>query len=173
MPVIAIYSSTYRSFTADESEETNMSDPRSPFGWPLLILAILLCGPAAADPPAIGLRVTGLDGTEIRITSEQWAALPHEAVDVIDHGGAQVRFEGVPAREILKLAGAPLGKEMRGANLALYVVAEAKDGYRVVYFLTEFDNGFTDTAVPIPDKRNRKSLSDDEGPLRIVVPGAQ
>ncbi|HEX9450920.1 MAG TPA: molybdopterin-dependent oxidoreductase [Burkholderiales bacterium] len=148
-----------------------MSDPRSPFGWPLLILAILLCGPAAADPPAIGLRVTGLDGTEIRITSEQWAALPHEAVDVIDHGGAQVRFEGVPAREILKLAGAPLGKEMRGANLALYVVAEAKDGYRVVYSLTEFDNGFTDTTILIADKRDGKSLSDDEGPLRIVVPG--
>jgi hypothetical protein len=97
--------------------------------------------------------------------------LPHEAVDVIDHGGAQVRFEGVPAREILKLAGAPMGKEMCGANLALYVVAEAKDGYRVVYSLTEFDNGFTDTTILIADKRDGKSLSDDEGPLRIVVPG--
>src|SRR5258706_16024092 len=148
-----------------------MSDPRSPFGWPLLPLAILLCGPAAADPPAIGLRVTGLDGTEIRINSEQWAVLPHEAVDVIDHGGAQVHFEGVPAREILKLAGAPLGKEMRGANLALYVVAEARDGYRVVYSLTEFDNGFTDTTILVADKRDGKSLSADEGPLRIVVPG--
>jgi hypothetical protein len=77
----------------------------------------------------------------------------------------------VPAREILKLAGAPLGKEMRGANLALYVVAEARDGYRVVYSLSEFDNGFTDTTILVADKRDGKSLSADEGPLRIVVPG--
>ena len=137
----------------------------------LLVLAILLCGPALAAQSEIGLRITGLDGSETRITAEQWAALPHEAVNVIDHGGSQVHFEGVPAREILKLAGAPLGKEMRGANLALFVVAEAKDGYRVVYSLSEFDNGFTDTTILIADKRDGQSLSADEGPLRIVVPG--
>lgn len=136
---------------------------------PVLLLAILLGGSAAADTP-IGLRITGLDGTETRITADQWASLPREAVAVVDHGGAQVRFEGVPARELLKLGGAPLGKEMRGVNLALYVLAEAADGYRVVYALSEFDEGFKESTILVADKRDGKVLSADEGPLRIVVP---
>jgi DMSO/TMAO reductase YedYZ molybdopterin-dependent catalytic subunit len=148
-----------------------MNMPGKIFSWSVLMLAGLLCTAAAADPAAIGLRVTALDGTEIRITAEQWASLPREAVTVVDHGGAQVRFEGVPAREVLKLGGAPLGKEMRGANLALYALAEARDGYHVVYALSEFDEGFKDTTVLVADKRDGKALSADEGPLRMVVPG--
>lgn len=148
-----------------------MPDARNFFTWSLLIVAILISGSVAAESPAIELRVIGLDGIEIRITADQWAALPRQSVDVVDHGGTQVRFEGTPAREILKLAGAPLGKEMRGANLALYVVAEAKDGYRVMYALAEFDSGFKDATILVADKRDGKALSADEGPLRIVVPG--
>jgi hypothetical protein len=77
----------------------------------------------------------------------------------------------VPAREILKLAGAPLGQELRGANLAVFVVAEAADGYRVVYALTEFDSEFRDATILIADKRDGKALAAAEGPLRMVVPG--
>lgn len=119
----------------------------------LLFAALIFTSSAAADSPPFGLSVVGLNGTEIQITADQWAALPHESVDVVDHGGSQVHFEGVPAREILKLAGAPLGQELRGANLAVFVVAEAADGYRVVYALTEFDSEFRDATILIADKR--------------------
>jgi hypothetical protein len=140
--------------------------------WLFLLVAILTSTlPLAADSPAFGLSVVGLSGAEIRITADQWAALPHESVDVVDHGGMQVHFEGVPAREILKLAGAPLGKDLRGANLAVFVVAEAADGYRVVYALTEFDSEFRDATILVADKRDGKALAAAEGPLRMVVPG--
>lgn len=136
------------------------------------MLAVFACAlPAAADAPLPVLRVVGLDGNEVRITADQWAALPRESLDAIDHGGSPAHFEGVSGREVLKLAGAPLGKELRGANLAVYVVAEAADGYRVVYSLSEFDSGFKDATILVADKKDGKALSAEEGPLRIVVPG--
>jgi DMSO/TMAO reductase YedYZ molybdopterin-dependent catalytic subunit len=142
------------------------------FALLLLLPAILMStSSTAADSSPSGLSVVGLNGAEIRITADQWAALPHESVDVVDHGGSQVHFEGVPAREILNLAGAPLGKDLRGANLAVFVVAEAADGYRVVYALTEFDSEFRDLTILVADKRDGKALGAEEGPLRIVVPG--
>jgi len=87
----------------------------------------------------------------------------------VDHGGVEVTFDGVPAREILKLAGAPLG-QLRGQRLTLYVLAEAADGYRAVYALPEFDPEFTDRVILIADRKNREALAANEGPLRIVVP---
>jgi DMSO/TMAO reductase YedYZ molybdopterin-dependent catalytic subunit len=134
--------------------------------------AVVFCAlPAAADTPLAVLSVAGLDGTEIQITADQWAALPRETLDVIDHSGSPARFEGVAGREILKLAGAPLDKELRGANLAVFVVAEAADGYRVVYSLAEFDSGFKEATILVADKKGGKALAAEEGPLRLVVPG--
>ena len=134
----------------------------------LVLLSVLSISGSLA---AAELSVFRLDGTEIRINAEQWAALPRESLDVIDHGGSPAHFEGVPGREILKLAGAPLGKELRGGNLAVFVVAEAADGYRVVYSLAEFDSGFRDATILVADKKDGKALATEEGPLRIVVPG--
>jgi DMSO/TMAO reductase YedYZ molybdopterin-dependent catalytic subunit len=85
-------------------------------------------------------------------------------------GGAQITFEGVPARELLKLAGAPLGHELRGQQLALYVLAEAADGYKVAYALPEFDPDFTDGVILVADRKNGEALPPKEGPLRMVVP---
>lgn len=145
----------------------DMSRLRNLFSSLLFLTAAGLAAPLAAAE----LSVWGLDGTEIHITADQWAALPRAGLDVQDHGGSQVHFEGVPARKILELAGAPLGKDLRGANLAVFVVAEAADGYRVVYALTEFDNEFRDATILVADKRDGKALAAEEGPLRIVVPG--
>jgi hypothetical protein len=89
---------------------------------------------------------------------------------VTDDSGSESRFDGIPARELLRVAGAPLGKELGGKNLSLHVVAEGADGCAAVYALAEFDSAFTDASILIADRRNGKALSADEGPLRIVVP---
>ena len=147
-----------------------MTDARKFLASLLTFLAIAFNAlTATADAP--GLTVVGLDGSEMRITASQWAALPRESLDVIDHGGSPAHFEGVPGREVLKLVGAPLDQQLRGANLAVFVVAEAADGYRVVYSLAEFDSGFRDAIILVADKKNGKALATEEGPLRIVVPG--
>ena len=145
---------------------------RTFLAWLLFLPAVLAPVLAvAADPSTAMLSVFGMNGAEIRITADKWAALPRESVDVIDHSGSPAHFEGVSGREVLKLVGAPLDKELRGENLAVFVVAKAADGYRVVYSLAEFDSGFKNAPILVADKKDGKALSADEGPLRIVVPG--
>ncbi|HTO44946.1 MAG TPA: molybdopterin-dependent oxidoreductase [Burkholderiales bacterium] len=142
----------------------------------LLFLSLVIPGlPAGAqrtsqDQSAPLLNVIGVDGTEHKLTAEEWAKLPRTTVKARDHSGAEASFEGVAARDVLRLAGAPFGQELRGPGLALYVVAEAADGYKVVYAVPEFDDGFTDGLILVADRRDGEALGVKEGPLRIVVP---
>jgi len=116
------------------------------------------------------LRLVGADGGERSVTQEDWAKLPRAVVKAVDHGGATATFEGVPARELLNLVSVPFGPDLRGQQLALYVVAEAADGYKVVYALPEFDPGFTDGVILIADRKDGEALPPKEGPVRVVVP---
>jgi hypothetical protein len=52
-----------------------------------------------------------------------------------------------------------------------YVVAEATDGYRVVFSVGELDADFGNQQVLIADKQDGQPLSSQEGPLRLVVTG--
>jgi len=135
-------------------------------GWCGLLALVSL-----AQAQDLSLRVVGLDGDAHQITAQTWAGLPRSSVQAVDHDGKAVTFDGVAAREVLKLANAPLGKELRGKSLAVYVLAEAADGYRAVYALAEFDAEFSDRIILIADRRNGQPLADKEGPLRVVVPG--
>lgn len=122
------------------------------------------------DGSAPLLTVIGAGGIERGISTEEWAKLPRTTVKTRDHSGAEVVFEGVPARDVLELAGAPLGQELRGPRLTFYVVAEAADGYKVVYAVAEFDGDFTDGLILVADRKDGEALGPKEGPLRIVVP---
>jgi hypothetical protein len=64
----------------------------------------------------------------------------------------------------------PQGKELRGKALAGYVLAEAQDGYRVVFSLAELDPSFIDNEILLADTANGKPLSGVEGRFRIIVP---
>lgn len=77
-------------------------------------------------------------------------------------------YEGVLLREILKRAGVPLGKELRGKALASYVVAKARDGYQVVFSLGEMDTTFGNESILVADKRDGKALFGYQGPFRLV-----
>ena len=138
----------------------------------LIILGLVIAGSGQGqqDGSAAVLRLVGLDGLPHQVTAEDWAKLPRTSVKAKDHGGAIVAFEGVPAHELLKIVAAPLGHELRGQQLSLYVVAEAADGYKVVYALPEFDPDFTDGVILIADRKNGEVLPSKEGPLRMVVP---
>src|SRR5215469_3583223 len=99
------------------------------------------------------------------------AALGEQTVKVTDEKGNPVSYSGVPIVAILAKAGAPLGKELRGPNMALGVIAKASDGYQVLFPLTEFDPAFSDRTVMLVDRRDGKPLDTREGPFRLVVPG--
>ena len=55
--------------------------------------------------------------------------------------------------------------------MALFVIAEAGDGYRAVFSLAELDADFAAESVLVADTADGKELGADQGPLRLVVPG--
>jgi DMSO/TMAO reductase YedYZ molybdopterin-dependent catalytic subunit len=79
-------------------------------------------------------------------------------------------YEGVRLHDVLKNAGVPLGSELRGKALTSYVLAEAQDGYQVVFSLGELDPSFIDNEILLADTANGKPLFGAQGRFRLVVP---
>src|SRR5260221_13347485 len=111
------------------------------------LLALLLCIPAAAFAQAsqsVAIRVTGDVPNHLELSVADLAGFQRQTIRVADHKGVQVEYGGVPVAEILKKAGAPLGKELKGPNMAVGVLARAADGYQVLFSIAEFDPNFSD-----------------------------
>jgi hypothetical protein len=116
------------------------------------------------------LQVTRADGTSTTLTVAQIATLPHVSVNVKDHE-TPAQFDGVPLSAVLKLAGVETGGQMKGPQLTQALLAEAADGYKVVFALAEVDPDFATREILLADKRDGKPLDDKQGPFRIVAPG--
>jgi DMSO/TMAO reductase YedYZ molybdopterin-dependent catalytic subunit len=124
---------------------------------------------AAQQQPA-ALAISGDITSPITLHADDLAKMPRETVSIPDQDGTAVSYEGVPLREILAKAGAPLGKQLRGKALATYVIAKAKDGYQVVFTLGELDPEFGNEQIIVADQRDGKPLFGYQGPLRLVCP---
>lgn len=123
-------------------------------------------GKAATEP--IILRIENEKTFELK--ASDLAKLPRRTVSVKDHDVPAV-FEGVDLRDALKLAAVKLGdNQLRGKELARFLLVEAADGYQAVFALAELDSDFTDKIVLLADKRDGKPLPKTEGVLRLVVP---
>lgn len=131
-----------------------------------LVLVLALSGRAAAQDAT--LTLAGDIPTPTTLTIAQMKAMPRAQVTVQEDGGPVV-YEGVALTELLKRAGAPTGAELRGNNLASYLVAVARDGYQVVFSLAEVDPGLTRAVVIVADSIDGKPLFDYQGPFRIIV----
>jgi DMSO/TMAO reductase YedYZ molybdopterin-dependent catalytic subunit len=125
-------------------------------------------GQAAAAPDAT-LQIAGDIPKPFAITPAELKAMPRIAVTVSEEA-KEVHYEGVLVGELLKRAGAPLGRELSGKALTTYVQATAKDGYQVVFSLAELDPAFTPNEIIVADTIDGKPLFDYQGPLRIVAP---
>ena len=75
--------------------------------------------------------------------------------------------------ELLRKAGAPLDKALRGDALSKCLLFSAADGYRVVFALAEFDPAFGNSGALLADRRDGKPLDAKEGPFRLIVPREQ
>jgi DMSO/TMAO reductase YedYZ molybdopterin-dependent catalytic subunit len=139
-------------------------------------LGLLTCMGTQALPQAATsgepgrLAITGAVERPLILQISDLEKMPHVSVEVKEHDGNLTIYEGVPLVELLKSAGAPIGEKLRGANMASYILAAAKDGYRVVFALPEVDPAFTDSKVLVAYAANGKPLPDGQGPLRIVAP---
>src|ERR1700761_1697450 len=86
-----------------------------------------------------------------------------------DKDGSDHTYSGVVLASLLQKAGAALGKDLRGKNLAKYVLIDAADGYQVVFALAELDKDFTDRTIILADQMDGKPLPAADGPFRIIV----
>jgi hypothetical protein len=102
--------------------------------------------------------------------AEDLAKMPRETVSIPDQDGTKVEYEGVLLREILKRAGAPMDKALRGKALASYILATANDGYQVVFTIAEVAPEFANEPILVADKRDGKPLFQYQGPFRLVCP---
>jgi len=131
------------------------------------------CSPSASAQTSfpVSLRITGKVERPLVIGEADLQVLPRKRLTVTDDKGARVSYDGVPVVELLRRAGAPLGKQLRGARMTCYVIVEASDGYHAVFALPEFDLDFTDRVIILADRRDGHAMPSPEGPFRLIVAG--
>ena len=134
----------------------------------ILLLCVLHSG--AQSAPEAKLVVSGDVPTPLTLNASDLAGMPREHVELAEQDGEKTTYEGVPLQEILKKAGIPFGRQMRGKALTGYVLAEAKDGYAVVFSLGELDPNLGGARIIVADKRDGKPLFEYQGPFRLVIP---
>ena len=132
-----------------------------------VILAVAL--PAWSQQATSSISVTGAIAKPFTLTTADLAQMPRAMV-TMSNGGIETRYEGVWMHEILKRAGVPLGEALRGKALATYVIAEAQDGYQVVFSVGELDPVMTNAEILVADTSNGKPLFGDNGTFRLVIP---
>jgi DMSO/TMAO reductase YedYZ molybdopterin-dependent catalytic subunit len=117
------------------------------------------------------IRVEGAVTQPLRLSARDLAAMPHSTVSAKDRNGQAHEYTGVPVAAILSRAGVTMGPQLRGVNLAKYLLVTSSDGYQVVFSLAELDSSFTDRVVILADQMEGKPLAATVGPFRIIVPG--
>ncbi|HEY2468048.1 MAG TPA: hypothetical protein VGI45_09420 [Terracidiphilus sp.] len=102
-------------------------------------------------------------------TAEKLAALPHERMQVDDANEQTPQtYSGVPLIVLLMEVGVP--EKLKGKDLRLYVVAEGKDGNRVVYSMGEVSPDEHEGEVLLVDSVDGKPLADG-GPIALISSG--
>jgi DMSO/TMAO reductase YedYZ molybdopterin-dependent catalytic subunit len=134
----------------------------------LAIAALLLI---ALSTNAQSITVGGEVATPLTLSATDLTAMPRTTAIAKDKQGNPHNFEGVALAEIFKKAGVTTGRDLRGENLAKYVLVTCADNYQVVFSLAELDSSFTDRVVILADQIEGKPLPAGTGPFRIVVPG--
>jgi len=134
-----------------------------------LALGILFAIPMLAQDAPQTVQVTGAVKQALTLSVDDLAKMPRATVRTMSNGMETV-YEGVWLHEVLKKAGVPQGNELRGKALASYVLAEAQDGYQVVFSLGELDPEFIDNEILLADTANGKPLFGAQGRFRLVVP---
>jgi DMSO/TMAO reductase YedYZ molybdopterin-dependent catalytic subunit len=116
------------------------------------------------------ITVSGEVTKQLKLTLADIDKYPPAEVKAKDRDGKEHSFKGVALATVLDSAGVTLGKDLRGENLAKYVIITAADNYQVVYSLAELDPEFTSNTVLLCTHVDGKLLPKGEGPFRLVNP---
>ncbi len=124
---------------------------------------------SSAQSKEAAVKITGEVTTPLNITVAEYEKYNQVTVNRKDKDGKDHVYKGVLLGDILLKAGATLGENLKGENLTKFVLAEASDGYKVTFALTELDKAFTDRAIILTNNVDGKPLPATEGPFRIII----
>lgn len=130
-----------------------------------LVIAVQCSALAAFAQQTATIDIGGDVQNPMTVTAADLSAMPRITVTL-----PATTYGGVLLEDVLKRAGVPTGSSLRGKALTTYVLAEAQDGYQVVFSLGELDPSVTDNQVVLADSGGGKPLADTEGPFRLVIP---
>jgi DMSO/TMAO reductase YedYZ molybdopterin-dependent catalytic subunit len=155
-----------------------MKLPNKPANWLAsasfclgLAFAVAMPGYAQNTVPAATLKIDGKVATPLTLSEADLKAMPRKTVKVVnEHEKKTQVYQGVLLSDIFQKAGAPMGHDLRGAAMTTYVIAEASDGYRVIFSMAELDSDFTDSDAIVADTVDGAPLGANEGPFKLVVP---
>ena len=117
------------------------------------------------------IKIGGAVSTPLTLSASDLKKMPRKTLSVMNpHEKKTEVYEGVLLEELLRKAGVPQGEQMRGPAMTTYIVAEAEDGYRVVFSLAELDSGIVDSEVIVADTMDGVPLAAKQGPFRLVAP---
>ena len=136
-----------------------------------LSLILFLSGVAGVAQQASTLKVVGEVLTPLTLTPSDLAGMPRTDDSAKDKQGVMHHYSGVAISDILNKAGVTTGTQLRGKNMAKYLLVSCADGYQVVFSLAELDSSITDRVVILADQEEGKPLAAGIGPFRLIVPG--
>ena len=118
---------------------------------------------APPEPPALPSPVT------VSLDPSRLAGLPRHPVQAGAHGDAHC--EGVLLVDVLRAGDAIPEGRLGAAHLLRYVLADGRDGDRVLFSLAELDPGTGNRPAYVVDRCGGAALDERDGPLQLLVPG--
>jgi DMSO/TMAO reductase YedYZ molybdopterin-dependent catalytic subunit len=126
---------------------------------------------APADFQTATIKIEGDVPHPLTLNATDLAHMKRVDFRTKDHDQTEHNFSGVAVSDILQLAGVPMGPQLRGKNMARYLLVRSVDGYQVVFALPELDSAFSQRVIFLADQEDGKPLPAGKGPFRMVVPG--
>lgn len=122
--------------------------------------------------PELVLHVEVEDGNTLDLKASDLAKFSRREIKAVGHDEKESVYSGYSLSDILLSAKAKIApNEMRGKELASYLLVEAADGYRAIFAIAEIAPEFTDRIILLADVRDGKPLDEKQGTWQIIVPG--
>jgi DMSO/TMAO reductase YedYZ molybdopterin-dependent catalytic subunit len=135
-------------------------------------IGVAVAAPAQTES---SLEVRGNVSNPHRIDAAELRRLPRVETRTPDshNPDKEIVYSGTPLIEVLKASGLRLESDEAGfrETVAMTVLVDGADGYRVVFALAELSPDFTDHVILLADTKDGQPLPPREGPFRLVVPG--
>ena len=140
----------------------------------IAISIICLCLSVSAQktaPTDVLLTVGGKVEHPLSLTRADLEKFTRQTMKIKSRDGKERKYEGVSVGDILLKVGVEFGEALHQEAAATYLLAEATDGYRVVFALPEFDSPSIDRLILLADRIDGNPIPAATGPLQLIVPG--